>query len=112
MAWSPDGLELLVIAGDYQFRTVLPLSNPLVSPIETDIYLVAINGSGTRSISSGHFVAAAWSPDGSQFAAVEYGSGYHEVTVMNADGSDERRITDLVPGPSGAFTGVAWHPVR
>ncbi len=112
MAWSPDGLELLVIAGDYQFPTVLPLSNPLVSPIETDIYLVSIDGSGTRSISDGHYVAAAWSPDGSQIAAVEYGSGNHEVTVMNADGSDERLITDLVPGPSGAFTGVAWHPVQ
>jgi hypothetical protein len=112
MAWSPDGLELLVIAGDYQFPTVLPLSNPLASPVETDIYLVPIDGSGTRSISSGYFVAAAWSPDGSQITAVEYGSGYHEILVMNADGSDERRITDLVPGPSGAFTGVSWHPVR
>ena len=112
MAWSPNGLELLVIAGDYQFPTVLPLSNPLATPVETDIYLVPIEGSGTRSISNGYFVAAAWSPDGSQIAGVEYGSGYHEVSVMNADGSDERRITDLQPGPSGAFTGVSWHPVR
>ena len=112
MAWSPDGLELLVIAGDYQFPTVLPLSNPLATPVETDIYLVPIEGSGTRSISNGYFVAAAWSPDGSQIAGVEYGSGYHEVSVMNADGSDERRITDVQPGPSGAFTGVSWHPVR
>jgi len=111
MAWSPDGLELLVIAGAYQFPTVLPLSNPLATPIETDIYLVPIDGSAIRSISTGYFVAAAWSPDGSQITAVEYGSGYHEVLVMNANGSEESAITDAQPGPSGAFTGVSWHPV-
>ncbi|MGH8942743.1 MAG: hypothetical protein ACRDWF_08015 [Acidimicrobiia bacterium] len=112
MAWSPDGLELLVIAGDYQWPTTLPGSNPLAAPVETDLYLVQIDGSGTRSISNGYFVAAAWSPGGSQITVVEYGSGYHEILMMNADGSEELRVTDVQPGPSGAFTGVSWHPVR
>jgi hypothetical protein len=108
LAWSPDGTQLLVIAGDL----VLPfdeLHNPLGGPLATSIYLVDISSGESHVIADGHYVAAAWSPEGSRIAAVDYPHG-HYLVVMNADGTGQRTLTDMIGYGSQPFTGVTWHP--
>ena len=83
--------------------------NPLVNPQPTSLYLVDIDDREPHELASGHFVAAAWSPDGSQIAAIEYAAA-RELVVMNADGSGVPRVlAELDRGD--LFTGVAWHPI-
>ena len=106
VVWSPDDSQLLVVAGaPLQDR---PL-NPLVHPQATSLYLVATDGSGVREIASGYYVATAWSPEGTQIAAIEYSPSGRRLVVMNADGTGSRVLVELPPGE--LFTGVAWHPL-
>jgi hypothetical protein len=106
VVWSPDDSALLVVGGDPLPRIVS--LNPLVHPQPTSLYLVPTDGSGAREIASGYYVAAAWSPDGKQIAAIEYGAG-RTLVLMDADGTGKRVLREL---PSGElFTGVAWHPL-
>ena len=108
LTWSPDGTEILVTASpeavDPDF---VPLLNPLLRPVATSLTLVQVDGSGRREIASGHYVAAAWSPDGSQIAALDYPSD-RNITVMNRNGSGLHVLAGVEP--SGPFTGIAWHP--
>jgi WD40 repeat protein len=111
LAWSPDGTQLLVIAGDL----VLPLDemhNPLASPLATSIYLVDISSGESQVIADGHYVAAAWSPEGGRIAAVDYPNpNAHYLVVMNADGTGQRTLTDMTGyGYKEVFTGITWHP--
>ncbi len=106
LAWSPDGSQLLLIAGDE--IPLDPNRNTLADPQPTRIYLVDTETSNRRQIASGYYVAATWSPDGTQIALVDYPGATHEVVVMNTDGSGRRVIADLGPD---LFTGLAWHPV-
>jgi hypothetical protein len=115
MAWSPDGSQLLVIAGPWLQSTLLPSLNPLVSPKETGLYLVsagrsspAMSASALHPIASGHYVAATWSPDGEQIAAIDFAGWGRHLEVMRADGSASRALVDLPA--NDLFTGVAWHP--
>ena len=107
MAWSPDGSQLVVVAGEWVRADAL--NNPLASAREASLYLVDVDGSDPREIASGHYVAATWSPDGSQLAAIDYASGRRQVVLMNADGSDPRVLVELPPHE--LFTGLAWHPL-
>jgi hypothetical protein len=52
-------------------------------------------------------ISPAWSPDGSKIAFVSYRDGNAEIYVMNADGSDETRITND-PGFQGQ---PSWQPI-
>jgi TolB protein len=47
----------------------------------------------------------AWSPDGSRLAYVVRGKGKHDVWVMDADGSNQRPVTE-----SGACRAPCWSP--
>lgn len=108
IVWSPNDADLLVVAG----ATLPPNSqlNPLVHPQATKLFLVATDGSApAREIASGYYVAAAWSPDGTQIAAIEYSPSGRELVVMNADGTGSRPLVELPAGE--LFTGVAWHPL-
>jgi Tol biopolymer transport system component len=84
--------------------------NPLTRPISTSLYLLDVDDGGSRHIASGHYVAAAWSPDGSQIAAVDYYRGRHLV-VMDADGTEQQTLANMIGyGYDGLFTGISWHP--
>ena len=115
MTWSPDGAQLLVTAGPWRPSTVEPNRNPLTLPLETGLYLVDTDRSdlGPAStpnlIASGHYIAATWSPDGDQIAAIDFATPYvHRLVAMRSDGSAVRLLVDrMVPI---LFTGLAWHP--
>jgi len=52
------------------------------------------------------WVTTAWSPDGEQIAFASYRDGNWEIYIMNADGSDQRNVTDN-PTSDGL---PAWSP--
>jgi Tol biopolymer transport system component len=108
LAWSPDGSQLLVAAAEDApgFGGAL---NPLTQPRQASLYVVDIDDAETQEIALGHYVAAAWSPDGSQIAAIDY-SGSRKVVVLDTDGTADRRILAELPA-GDLFTGVAWHPI-
>jgi hypothetical protein len=116
LAWSPDGSQLLIVAGE-----VAPVQstqlNPLVRPQPTSLYLVDIDDAQSREVASGYYVAAAWSPDGTRVAAIDYSPDGREVVVIDADGSGGHLVLAELHGPSQTgidaylFTGVAWHPL-
>ncbi len=80
--WSPDGMQIAFISnrsGGYR------------------IYLMNANGSNVTLLSNQQSSAyPAWSPDGSQIAysADNDGDGWLEIWVMNANGTNQRKIHD------------------
>jgi TolB protein len=90
--WSPDGRQIAF-------------------PREHDLWLMNPDGSGQRSLTPAAHLwsgGAAWSPDGRKLAltrrARKWGAGGSaHVYVMNADGSEPRRLTQRGGSP-------AWSP--
>jgi plastocyanin len=74
--WSPDGTKLVFT---------------LDREPGSGIYVVNADGSGLRMLRDGGFDAA-WSPDGRKIAFTATTS-QHDIWVMNADGSQARRLT-------------------
>jgi len=111
LVWSPDGSQILVVAGptapDLGNRTL----NPLTNPQPASLYLVDVDDGEAHEVAWGHYLAAAWSPDGTRIAAMDYVGGYHRVVVVNADGSGDRQVLAELAGNGYLFTGVVWHPV-
>ncbi len=105
VAWSPDASQLVVIGGE--LSTSPSSSNPLASPQPTGIYLVDADGSPPRQIATGYYIAAAWSPNGTQIAAIDF-DGDRTVVVMNSDGTDLQVLAELPS--SDVYSGIAWHP--
>jgi Tol biopolymer transport system component len=78
LSWSPDGSSLLFTAGANDSRQVL-----------------AMDRSGeSRPIAEGKRPEARWSPDGTQVALAMGEEGDREVFVVQADGSDLRKVAD------------------
>lgn len=110
LAWSPNGREILITASpEAADPNEWPTVNPLLYPIATNLVLVQVDESGGHEIASGYYVAAAWSPDGTQIAALDYSPAGMTIAVMDADGSGQTVLPDSAP--NGPFTGIAWHPV-
>jgi Tol biopolymer transport system component len=91
-AWSPDGTRIAFARVEWCFGC--PWSS---------IYVVNADGTGLRSLgaSGTHSEGPTWSPDGSKIAYWARSSGYDNIYVMNADGSQK---TLLISGEEPAWS--------
>ena len=94
-AWSPDGRKLAVTTDDYDW---------------SEIYVISADEDGSNPV---HLAtdgrSPTWSPDGKSIAFVHVGGddGYDNVSVMNADGTGVRPLTEI---DAGGIYGLAWSP--
>ena len=89
-SWSPDG-------GRMAFMSMRSGSR--------SIYTASLDGSDVVMLTDG--VIAAWSPDGAKIAySKDGGGGDLDLWLMNADGSDQRQLTDR----DGAEMWPTWSP--
>ncbi len=97
--WSPDGTRIAFERWPVHDR----------DPGTADIYQVSVGGGEAAPLvtSPGYDTGVAWSPDGSRLAFTSDQGGDEEIYVVNADGSDERQLTDL---PEASATRPAWSP--
>jgi TolB protein len=114
----PDGTRERVLDASGECATWSPLgrrmaycSNDFDSPLSDDwnVIVMATDGSEKRQLTHdpGREYPYAWSPDVSQIAFTSDRDGTNRVWVMDADGADQRRLTDL---DSDYETVVAWLP--
>jgi TolB protein len=94
ISWSPDGSRLLLVssrAGD-----------------DIDIFSLNPNSGSLQLLTEdeGLDERPSWSPDGQRIAFTSDRDGDIHVYVMNADGSDVRRVTFA----AGRNTDPAWQP--
>ncbi|HKX76359.1 MAG TPA: hypothetical protein VJR05_13320 [Acidimicrobiia bacterium] len=111
VSWSPDGTELLILAGETQVPTGRQGLNPYLTISTTDLYVASADGSGLRAITSAsatktNFMGGTWSPDGTMLAVI---NSSRTIIVMNTDGSERRVLYQVRRG--SVFIGIAWHPV-
>jgi Tol biopolymer transport system component len=87
LSWSPNGTKIL-------FQSLGANGSP-------EIGVVNVDGSGATNLTNnvGADVKADWSPDGP--IAFENIYGHDDIYVMNADGSNQVRLTDQEPYYSG-----------
>lgn len=99
-AWSPDGSTIAFLSDRHAEVDVNLIGT---DDGDLEIYLMARDGSDVRRLTNCTETASApaWSPDGRQIA---FGCG---LQVMNADGSDQLRLTD---DPRVAGYRAAWSP--
>jgi sugar lactone lactonase YvrE len=85
VAWSPDGRKVAVDAQ----------SNLAEDLFGSEIWIIDLEAHACAQITSGlgGGFSPSWSPDGSRIAFVSTRDGNPEIYVMNADGSDQRRLT-------------------
>ena len=95
-AWSPDGTKIAFFSN---------------RDLQGGIWVVNADGSGgerrlTADLTFGENFAPDWSPDGTKIAfhTTRHGFGEGSIYVMNADGSNETRLT------SGADRTPSWSP--
>jgi Tol biopolymer transport system component len=89
VAWSPDAQTIAMVSQTITFD----------NPPSSDIYLVRVND-GTLTKLTGNTrlnLDPAWSPDGRQilFSSNRDDDGRDKLWVMNADGSNQKRLTDV-----------------
>jgi Tol biopolymer transport system component len=68
-------------------------------PADFDVFVVDADGSGLRRLTEapGEDQGASWSPDGTKIVFQSdrgSGEGFSRLWLMNADGSNQRRLTD------------------
>ena len=103
--WSPDGLRI-VFASTRHAPARVPLEESA-----TEIYTMNRDGSGLQRLTYGPkaSVDPDWSGDGKHIAFVSNRDGDWKIYVMDANGSNVRRMTtDQITNPSKSETGPAW----
>jgi tol-pal system beta propeller repeat protein TolB len=107
VAWSPDGSQLAMDCGN---------------STATDICVAASDGTNLRKLTDANSAGGSsgspdWSPDGSRIAFQSNRNGQpfgprafrsFDIYVMNADGSNVRRLTTTLPGRT--TESPAWSP--
>lgn len=93
--WSPDGSTLTIVTDESRQAFCQGWSEAVFQG--TNIYLVeAIRGIARALLSggAGGNIDPTWSPDGSMLAFVSNRGGEPDIWVVNADGSNLRRLTE------------------
>ena len=108
--------------GDQQFRDTrlgpkclgppIAFQGPGNSSATSSIYTIAPDGSGETRLTNNAFSDRdpAWSPDRKQIAYVSDASGFDDLRVMNADGSNQHPIRDGSTGVTGSAESPSWSP--
>ncbi len=109
--WSPDGTSLIFAAGE-------------IGSEKAGIFRIGVDGGEPQPLLVDDFSndAPDWSPDGTQIAFSSNREGNRDIFVMNAEGSDIRKVVDTglndyLPdwSPDGlqiAFFAADWPSVR
>jgi Tol biopolymer transport system component len=101
-SWSPDGKKLVFWSSSDHCTAGPGQGN-------YELYVINVDGSGLKRLgTTANSGAPAWSPDGKSiaFSCDGYGGVGFEICVMNADGTNAHRITNL----SGDQADPAWSP--
>jgi Tol biopolymer transport system component len=87
--WSPDGAQIAFARVDFVSGA-------------WNLWVINLDGSGLRRVSSAFATEPAWSPDGTRLAYV----GLDGIDVVRLDGTEPTTIT----GPAGLVGNPAWSP--
>ncbi|HEV2829565.1 MAG TPA: Calx-beta domain-containing protein [Pyrinomonadaceae bacterium] len=108
-AWSPDGSKIaFIVGGGFTFG---------LEQTTSEIYSINPDGSGLTKLTTdtGANRGFSWSPDGRQiaFASTRDPDGRSRIWVMNSDGSNQRRLTDIHDTKNAIFyqdVAPSWSP--
>jgi TolB protein len=98
-SWSPDGERIAYTTYDSDYNA--------------KIWVMDANGSDRKQLASGSLPS--WSPNGERIAYTAYSGERPYLAVMNADGSEQRRLGDAslvrrLTGTAAAEEQPAWSP--
>lgn len=85
--WSPDGTKIA-----YRYVFMIPDVPGGTVGFGSRIYVVNADGSDLHLLSDGR--SPTWSPDGRMIALAHFGDGDFEISVVNAEGTWEQRLTE------------------
>ncbi|HLV36341.1 MAG TPA: hypothetical protein VKY59_14535 [Spirillospora sp.] len=85
--WSPDGRWLAFLSNRTGTFQIFSIDMTLCASGDCEAYVRQLTDGPSRNIHP------AWSPDGAMIAFVSERDGNSEIYLMNADGSDQRRLT-------------------
>jgi dipeptidyl aminopeptidase/acylaminoacyl peptidase len=87
--WSPDGTQIAFARVD-DFNAAY------------NVWVISVDGTGLRRVSTAFATEPAWSPDGTRLAY----TGLDGISVVGVDGTNPRTIV----GPAGLVGSPAWSP--
>ena len=91
-AWSPDSRSIVYVGYDPSASVPTGTNDPTEVFVGLGIYVVEVETGQIRRLASG--IDPTWSPDGSTIAFSALVDRQADIWLINADGSNLRRVTD------------------
>lgn len=85
--WSPDGKRIA-----YGFTCLSDILS--TGELPSGIRVMDVDGTNIKELTKEDDSSPAWSPDGKKIAFTSSRDGNYEIYVMNADGTEQKRLTD------------------
>ena len=111
IAWSPDGSKIAFSDG------IRGVPDVVGAKPSVHIYTLNVDGTQLTKLTNDGIIndGPSWSPDGKQIAfnSIRDPDGRFKIWVMNADGSDQRRLTNIHGTSNALFYGdggPVWSP--